>query len=52
MHAVVAAHDGQVTVDSVPGRTVFGVHLPHAHPSTRPSTRPFTGALGEPFTRP
>ncbi|WP_037956894.1 HAMP domain-containing sensor histidine kinase [Streptomyces sp. PRh5] len=28
VHAVVAAHDGQVTVDSVPGRTVFGVHLP------------------------
>ncbi|MEU1941358.1 HAMP domain-containing sensor histidine kinase [Streptomyces sp. NPDC020125] len=31
VHAVVAAHDGQVTVDSVPGRTVFGVHLP-VHP--------------------
>ncbi|MFG2584449.1 sensor histidine kinase [Streptomyces malaysiensis] len=28
VHAVVAAHDGKVTVDSVPGRTVFGVHLP------------------------
>ncbi|WP_344311584.1 MULTISPECIES: sensor histidine kinase [Streptomyces violaceusniger group] len=28
VHAVVAAHEGQVTVDSVPGRTVFGVHLP------------------------
>ncbi|MEU5922715.1 HAMP domain-containing sensor histidine kinase [Streptomyces antimycoticus] len=51
VHAVVAAHDGQVTVDSVPGRTVFGVHLP-VHPSTRPSTRPFTGALSKPFTRP
>lgn len=51
VHAVVAAHDGQVTVDSVPGRTVFGVHLP-VHPSTRPSTRPFTGALSKPFTTP
>ncbi|ADI08361.1 putative two component system sensor kinase [Streptomyces bingchenggensis BCW-1] len=28
VHAVVTAHGGQVTVDSVPGRTVFGVHLP------------------------
>ncbi|WP_078840614.1 sensor histidine kinase [Streptomyces antioxidans] len=28
VHAVVAAHGGQVTVDSAPGRTVFGVHLP------------------------
>ncbi|GAA3362682.1 hypothetical protein GCM10017744_054360 [Streptomyces antimycoticus] len=35
VHAVVAAHDGQVTVDSVPGRTVFGVHLP-VHPPVHP----------------
>ncbi|MGY0060141.1 sensor histidine kinase [Streptomyces sp. LZ34] len=28
VHAVVTAHGGQVTVDSVPGRTLFGVHLP------------------------
>ncbi|WP_189322219.1 sensor histidine kinase [Streptomyces flaveus] len=28
VQAVVAAHDGAVTVDSVPGRTVFTVHLP------------------------
>ncbi|MET8012379.1 HAMP domain-containing sensor histidine kinase [Streptomyces sp. NPDC005271] len=32
VHAVVAAHDGEVTVDSVPGRTVFGVHLPVHRP--------------------
>ncbi|MBI0300558.1 HAMP domain-containing histidine kinase [Streptomyces sp. PRKS01-29] len=32
VHAVVAAHDGRVTVDSVPGRTVFGVHLPVHRP--------------------
>ncbi|MGA6156886.1 sensor histidine kinase [Stenotrophomonas sp. NPDC087984] len=47
VHAVVAAHDGQVTVDSVPGRTVFGVHLP-VHPPVRPST----GAFTKPLTRP
>ncbi|WP_211128380.1 sensor histidine kinase [Streptomyces yatensis] len=35
VHAVVAAHDGRVTVDSVPGRTVFGVHLP-VHPPVHP----------------
>ncbi|WP_371556084.1 HAMP domain-containing histidine kinase [Streptomyces longwoodensis] len=28
VQAVAAAHDGAVTVDSVPGRTVFTVHLP------------------------
>ncbi|MFE3002647.1 sensor histidine kinase [Nocardia sp. NPDC059246] len=28
--AVVKAHDGEITVDSVPGRTVFHVHLPGA----------------------
>ncbi|MGR3936539.1 sensor histidine kinase [Streptomyces sp. BRA346] len=46
VHAVVAAHDGQVTVDSVPGRTVFGVHLPvhqgvtHSQPGHRLTTQP------------
>ncbi|WKX74242.1 cell wall metabolism sensor histidine kinase WalK [Streptomyces sp. XD-27] len=48
--AVVAAHGGQVTVDSVPGRTVFAVHLPgqlpahlpatHSQPGHRLTTRP------------
>ncbi|MBA4867157.1 HAMP domain-containing histidine kinase [Streptomyces sp. PSKA54] len=28
VHAVASAHGGTVTVDSVPGRTVFTVHLP------------------------
>ncbi|MEU5027229.1 sensor histidine kinase [Streptomyces milbemycinicus] len=44
VHAVVTAHGGQVTVDSAPGRTVFGVHLPvdppagqAVHPSVHPS---------------
>ncbi|MEU1801764.1 HAMP domain-containing sensor histidine kinase [Streptomyces sp. NPDC019937] len=46
VHAVVAAHEGQVTVDSVPGRTVFGVHLPvhqgvtHSQPGHRLTTQP------------
>lgn len=32
VQAVAAAHGGAVTVDSVPGRTVFTVHLPaHSH---------------------
>lgn len=50
VHAVVAAHDGQVTVDSVPGRTVFGVHLP-VHPPVRPSTGAFTKPLTKAFTK-
>ncbi|WP_329135877.1 sensor histidine kinase [Streptomyces sp. NBC_00670] len=34
VQAVASAHDGAVTVDSVPGRTVFTVHLPAlSHPS-------------------
>ncbi|MDX3227098.1 HAMP domain-containing sensor histidine kinase [Streptomyces sp. ME19-01-6] len=50
VHAVVTAHGGQVTVDSVPGRTVFGVHLPvqlpvhqsvtHSQPRHRLTTQP------------
>ncbi|NBM19827.1 cell wall metabolism sensor histidine kinase WalK [Streptomyces sp. GC420] len=31
VQAVVTAHDGQVQVDSRPGRTVFAVHLPVTH---------------------
>ncbi|MCX4699567.1 HAMP domain-containing sensor histidine kinase [Streptomyces sp. NBC_01373] len=34
VQAVAAAHDGAVTVDSVPGRTVFTVHLPALGPVT------------------
>lgn len=34
VQAVASAHDGAVTVDSVPGRTVFTVHLPALDPST------------------
>lgn len=36
VHAVVTAHGGRVTVDSVPGRTVFGVHLPVHLPGDLP----------------
>ncbi|MFJ8823725.1 sensor histidine kinase [Streptomyces sp. NPDC102467] len=37
VQAVAAAHGGAVTVDSVPGRTAFTVHLPaHAEPVTYP----------------
>ncbi|MFF9406164.1 ATP-binding protein [Streptomyces anandii] len=32
VQAVASAHGGAVTVDSVPGRTVFTVHLPALHP--------------------
>ncbi|MEU2658154.1 HAMP domain-containing sensor histidine kinase [Streptomyces sp. NPDC007325] len=35
VRAVVAAHDGEVTVDSRPGRTVFRVRLPAATPAPR-----------------
>ncbi|MFK0171264.1 sensor histidine kinase [Streptomyces sp. NPDC090306] len=34
VQAVAAAHGGAVTVDSVPGRTVFTVHLPALAPRT------------------
>ncbi|MEU1301788.1 sensor histidine kinase [Streptomyces shenzhenensis] len=33
VQAVATAHGGAVTVDSVPGRTVFSVHLPALHPA-------------------
>jgi two-component system OmpR family sensor kinase len=33
VQAVATAHGGAVTVDSVPGRTVFTVHLPALHPA-------------------
>lgn len=38
VQAVATAHGGAVTVDSVPGRTVFTVHLPAPHPApSRPA---------------
>ncbi|MFJ9816071.1 ATP-binding protein [Streptomyces sp. NPDC101151] len=42
VQAVAAAHGGAVTVDSVPGRTVFTVHLP-AHVPAVPQPAPGTG---------
>ncbi|MDN0199442.1 HAMP domain-containing sensor histidine kinase [Streptomyces sp. S.PNR 29] len=36
VQAVAAAHGGAVTVDSVPGRTVFTVHLPALAPQPAP----------------
>ncbi|MER6688955.1 sensor histidine kinase [Streptomyces minutiscleroticus] len=36
VQAVAAAHGGAVTVDSVPGRTVFTLHLPASAPETNP----------------
>ncbi|RZU22074.1 HAMP domain-containing sensor histidine kinase [Streptomyces sp. BK239] len=41
VQAVAAAHDGAVTVDSVPGRTVFTLHLPALGP-TLPQPAPET----------
>ncbi|MFJ3226352.1 ATP-binding protein [Streptomyces sp. NPDC086783] len=38
VQAVVSAHGGAVTVDSVPGRTVFTVHLPALAVGTGPRT--------------
>ncbi|WP_031102594.1 sensor histidine kinase [Streptomyces sp. NRRL S-146] len=38
VQAVVTAHGGAVTVDSVPGRTVFTVHLPALPPEPQPDT--------------
>ena len=37
VHAVVTAHDGRVSVDSAPGRTVFTVTLPRAPRSADPA---------------
>ncbi|MGV9449666.1 ATP-binding protein [Streptomyces sp. NPDC003635] len=38
VQAVATAHGGAVTVDSVPGRTVFTVHLPALTPRPAPAT--------------
>jgi two-component system OmpR family sensor kinase len=37
VHSVVTAHGGEVSVDSIPGRTVFTVVLPAAHSQPVPS---------------
>ena len=37
VHAVVSAHRGRVSLDSVPGRTVFTVTLPRARGSADPA---------------
>ena len=39
VQAVATAHGGAVTVDSVPGRTVFTVHLPALGPAVPPLVR-------------
>ncbi|MEU9572200.1 HAMP domain-containing sensor histidine kinase [Streptomyces massasporeus] len=46
VQAVVSAHGGAVTVDSVPGRTVFTVYLPALPPEPQPdmSRRPHSQA--------
>ncbi|MEU9780737.1 HAMP domain-containing sensor histidine kinase [Streptomyces phaeochromogenes] len=41
VQAVAAAHGGAVTVDSVPGRTVFTVHLPALEPEASHSHEAF-----------
>ncbi|MBO0517400.1 sensor histidine kinase [Streptomyces beijiangensis] len=46
VQAVVTAHGGGVTVQSVPGRTVFGVHLPVQLPVQRSGDAPATHRHG------
>ncbi|GAB2874415.1 HAMP domain-containing sensor histidine kinase [Streptomyces deserti] len=40
VQALATAHGGAVTVDSVPGRTVFTVHLPALTPQPQPQPQP------------
>ncbi|MFE6282950.1 ATP-binding protein [Streptomyces sp. NPDC057877] len=47
VQAVVTAHGGAVTVDSVPGRTAFTVHLPASTPAPQPSYA-FEAAYSQP----
>ncbi|MFE9020113.1 ATP-binding protein [Streptomyces sp. NPDC007808] len=53
VQAVAAAHGGAVTVDSVPGRTVFTVHLPAlpTPPDPAPSRQPHSQAQHSVTTR-
>jgi two-component system OmpR family sensor kinase len=46
VQAVAAAHDGAVTVDSVPGRTVFTVRLPAHLPALAPEAHGVDGSFG------
>jgi two-component system OmpR family sensor kinase len=52
VHAVVAAHEGTVTVRSAPGRTVFAVTLPAAPDSPEPALRPAAPGSPRPAVRP
>ncbi|MFI6702411.1 sensor histidine kinase [Streptomyces sp. NPDC050509] len=45
VQAVVTAHGGTVTVDSVPGRTVFSVRLPHVPAQGSPYAQPYPQPL-------
>ncbi|MER6136688.1 HAMP domain-containing sensor histidine kinase [Streptomyces sp. NPDC001815] len=52
VQAVVAAHDGAVTVDSVPGRTVFTVHLPALAPQEPHSHEAFISSTNsQPYSQ-
>ncbi|MEV5437291.1 HAMP domain-containing sensor histidine kinase [Streptomyces sp. NPDC052682] len=53
VQAVATAHGGAVTVDSVPGRTVFTVHLPAPAPQPQPdpNRRPHSQARHSVTTR-
>ncbi|MFF7239377.1 ATP-binding protein [Streptomyces collinus] len=48
VQAVATAHGGAVTVDSVPGRTVFTVHLPASAPAV---PRQAAGSAGRPHSQ-
>jgi two-component system, OmpR family, sensor kinase len=56
VQAVVTAHGGTVTVESVPGRTVFSVRLPHVpaqpYPHPEPSPEPYPEPYPEPPSEP
>ncbi|MFD7702270.1 sensor histidine kinase [Streptomyces caelestis] len=49
VQAVATAHGGAVTVDSVPGRTAFTLHLPAVEPQSAPG--PYSQSQHSPATR-
>ncbi|MFI6209384.1 ATP-binding protein [Streptomyces sp. NPDC051041] len=53
VQAVAAAHGGAVTVDSVPGRTVFTLHLPAlaARPAPGPDRQPARETVRRPYSQ-
>jgi two-component system OmpR family sensor kinase len=52
VQAVVAAHDGAVTVDSVPGHTVFTVRLPALAPQEPHSHEAFISSTNsQPYSQ-